>query len=199
MRRADTQAVPIPSGDAARARAGCVYLGSASHGLFRGHLHPESWTPSRRLLLEFTGTWSAANRLPNPRRSARHESLSRITRQHECQVVPGQAFENRPWRGLHSGANSISNAQTIPWAAWHEVALTFPAQQEQIARVTQVRARDIARHWNTDVPREHLHSTEVGVGGTSQSSPLTWVHSWDTDLVELAFPARSVTARKVPL
>ena len=101
--RADTQAVPLPSGYAARTRAGCVLLGSASHGLFRGHLHPVSWNSFRYLLLEFTGTWSASNRLPSPRRSARHESLSRITRQHECHVVPGQAFENRPWRGLHSG------------------------------------------------------------------------------------------------
>ena len=46
---------------------------------------------------------------------------------------------------------------------------------------------------------EHLHSTKIGVGGTSQSLLLTWFHSWDTDLVEFAFPAKSVTAQKVPL
>ena len=42
---------------------------------------------------------------------------------------------------------------------------------------------------------EYLDSTEVGVSGTGQSSLLAWVHSGDTDLVELAFQARSDTAR----
>ena len=42
---------------------------------------------------------------------------------------------------------------------------------------------------------EYLDSTEVGVSGTGQSSLLAWVHSGGTDLVELAFQARSDTAR----
>ena len=41
----------------------------------------------------------------------------------------------------------------------------------------------------------HSDSTEVYVTGTSSSSLLAWVHSRDTDLVELAFRALSVTAR----
>ena len=43
-------------------------LGSAPCGLFRGHLHPESWNPSRCLPPKFTDTWSASGRLPTSRR-----------------------------------------------------------------------------------------------------------------------------------
>ena len=41
----------------------------------------------------------------------------------------------------------------------------------------------------------HLDSTEVCVISTSSSSALDRVHSGDTDLVELAFQAKSDTAR----
>ena len=42
---------------------------------------------------------------------------------------------------------------------------------------------------------EHSDSTEICITGTSSSSLLAWVHSGDTDLVELAFRALSATAR----